>query len=219
MHGEGHVWQGVCMAGAVHGRDVHGGGGGHVWQGIMHARETATEVGGIHPTGMDSCFHFHWSFNENGHNTGWRSALNMVIPYWNTWVYLCFLLVDHGAEGGGAHRPTCSLFHALFCLKNYAKSYVSMLSRPSSPYGDSFILLRVQYLFKKQTFNRFKHFAKYQTSNNREWKPSTYSDSDRQATVCRSLWPDSPHSTPYLLYRAALFLNIKTTEVPSIQKP
>ena len=51
----------------------------------------------------------------------------------------------------------------------------------------------------------------------REWKPSTYSDSDRQATVRRSLWSDSPHSTPYPLYRAALLLKIKTTEELSIE--
>ena len=47
--------------------------------------------------------------------------------------------------------------------------------------------------------------------------PLRHSDSDRMATVPRSLWSDSPHSTPYLLYRAALLLKIKTTEVPSIE--
>ena len=59
----GHVWQGICMA------------VGHVWQGGMHARgcacqggmcdksggafmarDTATVAGGMHPTGMHSCY-------------------------------------------------------------------------------------------------------------------------------------------------------------------
>ena len=43
MHGGRHAWQGVCMTG---GACVAGG---------MHAGETATEVGGMHLTGMHSC--------------------------------------------------------------------------------------------------------------------------------------------------------------------
>ena len=44
--GGGHACQrGVCVAKG----DVHGRGGG------MHAGETATEAGGMHPTGMHSC--------------------------------------------------------------------------------------------------------------------------------------------------------------------
>ena len=44
MHGMGHVWQGgyvwqgVCMAGGMHGRGVCGRG--HAWQGDMHGRGT-----------------------------------------------------------------------------------------------------------------------------------------------------------------------------------
>ena len=68
----GHVWQGVCVLGAgMHGRGRVAGAcmvGGHVWQGVcvvggMHGRgggmcvrETATEVGITHCTGMHSCF-------------------------------------------------------------------------------------------------------------------------------------------------------------------
>ena len=43
IHGRGHACQGACMAGGVHGR-------GHAWQGV------AIAVGGMHPTGMHSCF-------------------------------------------------------------------------------------------------------------------------------------------------------------------
>ena len=72
MRAGGHVWQ----------RDVHGGGvcmaggmcGGHAWQGVCKAEggcawqekgmaggacmagKTAIAVGGMHPTGMHSCF-------------------------------------------------------------------------------------------------------------------------------------------------------------------
>ena len=47
VHGRGHAWQGgACMAGGVHGR------------GACVAGETATTVGGTHPTGMHSCFRF-----------------------------------------------------------------------------------------------------------------------------------------------------------------
>ena len=77
-----HVWQGACVAGAMHGRGrvwqgaVHDKG--HVWQGGMHGRwacmaggmcgrracmtgvcvagEMATAVGGTHPTGIHSCY-------------------------------------------------------------------------------------------------------------------------------------------------------------------
>ena len=41
VYGRGHAWQRAL--GCVHGRG-------------MHARETATEEGGTHPTGMHSCF-------------------------------------------------------------------------------------------------------------------------------------------------------------------
>ena len=52
----GCVWQGACVAGAC----MEGDGmnrWGHVWQwacmaGGVHARETATEAAGKHPTGM-----------------------------------------------------------------------------------------------------------------------------------------------------------------------
>ena len=44
VHGGGHAWQGVCGWGDMHGR----------WD--MHAGETATEAGGTHPTGMNSCY-------------------------------------------------------------------------------------------------------------------------------------------------------------------
>ena len=49
MHVRGHVDGGACMA------------GDHVWQWEcvargMHVGETATEVGGTHPTGMHSCY-------------------------------------------------------------------------------------------------------------------------------------------------------------------
>ena len=77
MHGEGgrygkggmHGNRGVCNKGdtCVAG-DVHGGGGacvvkrvcvmgwGYAWQKAgMGAGETATEAGGMHPTGMHSC--------------------------------------------------------------------------------------------------------------------------------------------------------------------
>ena len=61
IHGTGCAWQWVCMA---------GGGcvvGGHVWQGDMCGRgacmqEMATEVSGMHPTGMHSCYQ---EFNKN----------------------------------------------------------------------------------------------------------------------------------------------------------
>ena len=57
---EGHAWQGgmhsrsACMAGGMHGRRC-------AWYGAcmaraMHAGETPTEAGDMHPTGMHSCF-------------------------------------------------------------------------------------------------------------------------------------------------------------------
>ena len=49
MRGKGgHVRQGACMAGGVHGR-------GHAWQGVYVAGGTATAADGMHPTGMHSC--------------------------------------------------------------------------------------------------------------------------------------------------------------------
>ena len=44
----GRAWQGVCVAGGMH-------GGGHAWQGACMAGETTIEVGGTHATGMHSC--------------------------------------------------------------------------------------------------------------------------------------------------------------------
>ena len=41
-----HVWQGVCMAGGMHGRMA------------CMAEEMATAVDGTHPTGMHSCIIF-----------------------------------------------------------------------------------------------------------------------------------------------------------------
>ena len=76
MHGEGGRYgKGACMAiggcvtrGTRVAGDVHGGGGacvvkrvcvmgwGYAWQKAgMGAGETATEAGGMHPTGMHSC--------------------------------------------------------------------------------------------------------------------------------------------------------------------
>ena len=48
MHGRGHAWQG-----GMHGR-------GHAWQGGMHGRyyEIWSMSGGMHPTGMHSCYQF-----------------------------------------------------------------------------------------------------------------------------------------------------------------
>ena len=46
----GHAWQGACMPeGAYMPEGMHDNG--------MHAGETVTEVGGVHPTGMHSCLH------------------------------------------------------------------------------------------------------------------------------------------------------------------
>ena len=50
MHGRGDVWRGTCVAGGMHGRGACMAGGACV------ARETATAVGSMHPTGMHSCF-------------------------------------------------------------------------------------------------------------------------------------------------------------------
>ena len=60
MHGRGHAWQ----------EGMHGQGDMHAWEGVSMvggmrglgwgtcvAGETATAVGGTHPTGMHSCFH------------------------------------------------------------------------------------------------------------------------------------------------------------------
>ena len=48
----GNARQGVCMVGGVHGE-------GHVWWGRgCVAGEMANAVGGMHPTGMHSCFHY-----------------------------------------------------------------------------------------------------------------------------------------------------------------
>ena len=75
MHGKGvcvaggHVCQGVCMAGGMHGRDGHVWQGacmteGHAWQGGVYGKwgcawqeagEMATAAEGTHPTGMHSC--------------------------------------------------------------------------------------------------------------------------------------------------------------------
>ena len=49
MHGWGHAWPGACVVGgACMVRGMHGGG-------ACMAGETATAVGGTHPTGMHSC--------------------------------------------------------------------------------------------------------------------------------------------------------------------
>ena len=58
--GGGHAWQGTC-GGGMHGRGACVAGcvcgGGHAWKGGgMCVRETATEVGITHCTGMHSCF-------------------------------------------------------------------------------------------------------------------------------------------------------------------
>ena len=51
----GHRWHRVCMAGGVRRRGfMHGKG--------MHARETTTETGGTHATGVHSCLYL-VSFN------------------------------------------------------------------------------------------------------------------------------------------------------------
>ena len=44
MCGGGHAWQGVCMAGGVHGRE-----------GAWVAGETVAAADGMHRTGMHSC--------------------------------------------------------------------------------------------------------------------------------------------------------------------
>ena len=52
MAGEGHVWQGVCMAGGVCGRgNAWVKGGGHACM----AGETTTAADSMHHTGMHSC--------------------------------------------------------------------------------------------------------------------------------------------------------------------
>ena len=61
----GCVWQGACMEGdsmaeglawkEVAWQGAYMYGRGHVWQEGMHAGETATEAGSMHPTGMYSC--------------------------------------------------------------------------------------------------------------------------------------------------------------------
>ena len=54
MHGKrgGHAWQGgVWQGGGMHAREA-----GMPGKWGVRAGETATEAGGIHPTGMHSCF-------------------------------------------------------------------------------------------------------------------------------------------------------------------
>ena len=87
MHGGGHAWWGVCMAGGMHGRMGHawqgacmagacmvGGmcgrgvhGRWHAWQGghVWHTRpqQILRDTGGTHPTGMHSCFANFWQKN------------------------------------------------------------------------------------------------------------------------------------------------------------
>ena len=46
MHGRGHVWQGVCVAGGGHACQ------GYAWWGACMAGETATGAGDMHPNGM-----------------------------------------------------------------------------------------------------------------------------------------------------------------------
>ena len=51
MAGDGHVWQGECVAGGMH-------GGGHAWlkgRYACMAGETATASDSVHRTGMYSC--------------------------------------------------------------------------------------------------------------------------------------------------------------------
>ena len=71
---EGDVFTPVCDS--VHRGSMHDRGAWHAWQGSMygggrgfHARETATEAGGIHPTGMHSCISFkisHFQLKPSG---------------------------------------------------------------------------------------------------------------------------------------------------------
>ena len=49
----GHVWWGVCVVGGMCGGGIRGRG-----RQTCVAGETATAVGGLHPTGMHSCFFF-----------------------------------------------------------------------------------------------------------------------------------------------------------------
>ena len=56
MCGEG-VHGGGDVAGGMHGRGCVFGRGGMHGGGACVAGETATAVGGTHPTGMHSCFH------------------------------------------------------------------------------------------------------------------------------------------------------------------
>ena len=66
VHGRGHAWQGVCVAGGMHCRGgMHSRG--HVWQVGMHdkggmhhrgacmAGAMSARAGGTHPTGKHSC--------------------------------------------------------------------------------------------------------------------------------------------------------------------
>ena len=51
----------MCGKGGMHGEGVMHGEGEHAWQGGVHGKvgmragETATAVGGMHPTGIHSC--------------------------------------------------------------------------------------------------------------------------------------------------------------------
>ena len=55
VYGRGHAWPGACVAWGMHGRRACMAGV-CAWQGTCIAGETATVVGGMHPTGMHSCY-------------------------------------------------------------------------------------------------------------------------------------------------------------------
>ena len=58
-----HAWQGVCVAGDMHGR-VCKWQAICAWEGACMSGEKATAVDGTHPTGMHSCFGYPFSTNS-----------------------------------------------------------------------------------------------------------------------------------------------------------
>ena len=83
MHGRGHAWQGVCMAGGMCSRGACMAGG-HVWWGTMHGRGCAWQ-GGMFLQGACMAGGV-WQGDMHGEAGGVRGIQSMsgrYASYWN----------------------------------------------------------------------------------------------------------------------------------------
>ena len=101
MRGRGYTWQGLCMAGGVHGGGsihvagqalqggMHGGGGmcggGHAWQGACMAG--GMHGGGVHGRGACVAGEGGLHGRRDGHCSG------QYVSYWNAFLFLLYIYI------------------------------------------------------------------------------------------------------------------------------